>query len=116
MNNISSALNTKQYYVSSTNGAQIVKVSFDPRSSTTSKNTAVGTNGGTTIRISIGTKNLDSSADVAQAVNKAVYGSSQSQVSSMMSESTANILNNPQDSIAAASTSLPNEDVMGLLV
>ena len=103
----------KQYIVSGADGPSRVQVSFNPQSSATTKVASAGADS-PAIKISIGTKNLDSSADVSTAINSAVYGSSQANV--MVSQAATNIIDQADDAVRAASIDIPNEDVYGLLV
>lgn len=112
-NNIPSSTSIKQYYVNGKNGNSVVRVSFNPHSNVNSKN--VSTHGGTpAITISIGTKNLNSNADVSQAIKDAVNDSSFNP-DALVKNASANILNQAEDAIKAASTDVPNEEILGLL-
>ena len=112
INNIST-YGIKQYYVNGTDGASVVRVAFNPHSSTTSR-TASGSGSG--VLINIGTKNMSSSAAISNAVNKAVFSTNNINANELIEQSQTNILNSAEDAIRAASVTAPNEDVMGLLV
>lgn len=117
MSNLSatpSSMSIKQYVVSGKNGNSTVRVSFNPRSTTTTRQ-SVGGGENPSILINIGTKNLDSKADVSKAVNTAVYQNQAVSASDMVEKSASNIKSYASDAIKAASTDLPNEDVLGLL-
>lgn len=121
MNNISnytnmpSSMNIKQYYVSGKNGNSVVRVSFNPRSSTTSR-TVSGSSSNPSILINIGTKNLDTKADVSKAINRAVFNDQSFVADTMVRNASESIVSQAQDAVKAASTDIPNEDVLGLLV
>ena len=109
-----SSMNIKQYVVSGKNGNSVVRVSFNPRSSTTSR-TISGSDENPSVLINIGTKNLSSKADVSQAINKAVYNDNSINASSLLSDASSSIISQASDAIKAASTLSPNEEVLGLL-
>ncbi len=113
VNNMPSSASIKQIYVNTKDGGSVVRVSFNPHSSMTSKMSA-GANG-SGVMINIGTKNLNTNADISQAINSAVYSASNFNANSMVNEATSNIIKQSHEAVMAASTNVPNEEVLGLL-
>lgn len=101
----------KEYVVNSKEGPSVVRVAFNSHSASTSSSST-----GSGVLINIGTKNMSSNADLHKAVNSAVSNASPSNIDNLVKNSARNILSSADEAIKAASLSVPNEDVMGLLM